>query len=58
MDTNKLLGALLILTGVSDIVFARFLGSLTPTTRIVFHVFGLVFVALGAALALGFVRIV
>ena len=57
MDTNKLVGILLLLTGVMDLVWARTLaGRLTPAARTALSIFGVIFLLLGGAMTFGFIR--
>jgi len=59
MDTNTLLGVLFVATGVADLAMARMLaGKLPPAARTGLMLFGIVFLAAGAALALRLVRVV
>ena len=59
MDTNTLLGVLLLGTGVADLLVARSLaGRLPGASRIGLTMFGIVFVLVGLALALGWLRLV
>ena len=59
METNTLLGVLLMATGVADIVISQALGArLTPAAKVGLSTFGILFVVLGAALSFGFLRLV
>jgi hypothetical protein len=59
MDTNFLLGVVMLVTGVADLAMARSLGDkLPPAARIGLSSFGVLFLVLGAALVLRFVRVV
>ena len=59
MDTNRVIGALLAVTGLMDLVWARALAArLTPAARMGLLAFGIVFLLVGGAMLLGLVRAV
>ena len=59
MDTNTLLGGLMLATGVADILISRALGArLSPAAKVGLSTFGIFFVIVGAALSFGFLRLV
>ena len=59
MEPNKLLGSVLLLTGVADIVLAQVIGAkLSSQVRLVIQIFGAGFVILGSMLSLGVFKIV
>ena len=59
MEPNKLLGSVLLLTGVADIVLAQVIGAkLSSQVRLAIQVCGAGFVFLGSLLSLGVFKIV
>jgi hypothetical protein len=58
MDPNRLVGFLLLATGVMDLVWARSLRDrLAPAARIALVVFGSIFLVVGGAVLMGWVKI-
>ena len=57
MDTNTLLGVLLVLTGLGDVAIARFMTSMAPQARQLLMIAGAVFVVFGLVVALGVVKV-
>ena len=59
METNKLLGLVLLLTGAADLVMARMLGpKLGPQAALAIQVFGAGFIFVGSLLSLGVFKLV
>ena len=50
---QKLLGLLLIVTGLADFLFARRMQQLSSAARLMLYVFGGAFAALGVSMLLG-----
>ncbi|MFM9941936.1 MAG: hypothetical protein ACKVP7_20835 [Hyphomicrobiaceae bacterium] len=58
MDTNKLLGLALLMTGIMDIVIVRMMGpKLAPAVRTAITTFGLGFLMLGVAVTFGVIKL-
>ncbi len=58
METNKLLGLALLMTGIMDIVIVRMMGpKLAPAARNAITTFGLGFLLLGAAVTFGIIKL-
>ena len=58
MDTNKLIGMLLLMTGILDIIVYRTMGpKLAPQARAAILTFGLGFLMLGAAVTFGVIKL-
>ena len=59
METNKLLGMVLMFCGVADIMIARLMGDRLPAkARTVLSVSGAAFIGVGSLLSLGFLKLV
>ena len=59
MEANKLLGLVLLATGVGDMAMVKFMGEkLAPAARSAILVSGGAFMLGGAALLLGYLRII
>jgi hypothetical protein len=56
MDQGKMIGLLLLATGIADVVLARQLSQLSSGARTVLYLFGGAFIALGAMLLFGYQR--
>ena len=58
METSKLIGILLVLTGIGDLAIAHFMGPrIAPPARLAMRVFGILFLLLGLAVATNLVRL-
>jgi len=58
MDANKLIGMLMLMTGVLDVIVFRTMGpKLAPQARVALLAFGIGFFMLGVAVTFGFIRL-